>query len=40
MCVVRKWAENGFYESPEEIGEILQKLSESIVSGVSTSLSE
>lgn len=40
MCVVRKWAENGFYESPEEIGDILQKLSESIVSGVSTFLSE
>ena len=35
MCVVRRWAENGFLKAPDEIGEIVQQLSEAINKGVS-----
>ena len=36
MCVVRKWAENNFSESAEEISELLYQLSDLIVQGVSS----
>lgn len=34
MCIVRKWAENGFSESEEEIAGLLFQLSDAIVSGL------
>ena len=36
MCVIRKWAENIFSESAEEISELLYQLSDLIVHGVSS----
>ena len=36
MCVIRKWAENNFSESAEEISELLYQLSDLIVQGVSS----
>ena len=38
MCIVRKWAENGFMESEQEIADLLFSLSDSIVKGVGGSL--
>ena len=34
MCIVRKWAGNGFAESEEEIAGLLFQLSDAIVSGI------
>lgn len=36
MCVIKKWAENIFSESAEEISELLYQLSDLIVQGVSS----
>ena len=36
LCVIRKWAENIFSESTEEISELLYQLSDLIVQGVSS----
>ena len=36
MCVIKKWAENIFSESTEEISELLYQLSDLIVQGVSS----
>lgn len=36
MCVIKKWAENIFSESAEEISKLLYQLSDLIVQGVSS----
>ena len=36
MCVIKKWAENIFSESAEEISKLLYQLSDLIVQGISS----